>query len=305
MIDSERVAEAIFKKDTGRNAWNQLSEEGSTKKAYRDMAQAAIAALTADAQPQEWPNFARGQAAQPADTHPVWKLTPDPEVGFVARSVKYPWCSGHGDTEEVAIKMASENLESLRCANCGVVDGDTGNGFSPAKGVNLAPEPLVYKDADAPHDYLSTACLHGLHDRCRKQCKFCSVACKCACHATTAAPGYELIDTQVPVTAVLHSWEQIEAALASSIYEPMLRDERGKGLTVVELVNRLRARLTARERVTVEKWIHNPSQWIVLVDGWNVKKSAIFDEAEKEKAEIYANGLRQELAQRKAAKEGQ
>lgn len=32
------------------------------------------------------------------------------------------------------------------------------------------------------HDYLSTACFHGLHDRCRKECKFCGVACKCDCH---------------------------------------------------------------------------------------------------------------------------
>lgn len=32
------------------------------------------------------------------------------------------------------------------------------------------------------HDYLSTACYHGLCERCRKQCKFCSVSCRCACH---------------------------------------------------------------------------------------------------------------------------
>lgn len=32
------------------------------------------------------------------------------------------------------------------------------------------------------HQYLSTACLHGLHDRCRKQCKFCTAECICACH---------------------------------------------------------------------------------------------------------------------------
>jgi hypothetical protein len=32
------------------------------------------------------------------------------------------------------------------------------------------------------HDYLSTACLHGLHDRCRLVCKFCAAACRCGCH---------------------------------------------------------------------------------------------------------------------------
>lgn len=33
------------------------------------------------------------------------------------------------------------------------------------------------------HDYLSTACHHGLHERCRKTCKFCAAPCKCECHA--------------------------------------------------------------------------------------------------------------------------
>ena len=32
------------------------------------------------------------------------------------------------------------------------------------------------------HAYLSTACRHGLHDRCRKTCKFCGTACLCSCH---------------------------------------------------------------------------------------------------------------------------
>jgi hypothetical protein len=32
------------------------------------------------------------------------------------------------------------------------------------------------------HEYTSTACLHGLHDRCRKTCKFCAKRCACACH---------------------------------------------------------------------------------------------------------------------------
>lgn len=35
---------------------------------------------------------------------------------------------------------------------------------------------------DATHVYVSTACLHGLHDRCRLQCKFCPSTCHCDCH---------------------------------------------------------------------------------------------------------------------------
>jgi hypothetical protein len=29
------------------------------------------------------------------------------------------------------------------------------------------------------HHYLSTACQHGLHDQCRKACKFCGALCAC------------------------------------------------------------------------------------------------------------------------------
>lgn len=29
------------------------------------------------------------------------------------------------------------------------------------------------------HHYVSTACLHGLHDRCRRTCKFCDTPCRC------------------------------------------------------------------------------------------------------------------------------
>lgn len=29
--------------------------------------------------------------------------------------------------------------------------------------------------------YISTACYHGLHDRCRQSCKFCSTPCQCSC----------------------------------------------------------------------------------------------------------------------------
>ena len=34
---------------------------------------------------------------------------------------------------------------------------------------------------DETHSYTSTACFHGLHDRCRRTCKFCGVGCNCPC----------------------------------------------------------------------------------------------------------------------------
>lgn len=40
---------------------------------------------------------------------------------------------------------------------------------------------LASASPKSEHDYTSTACQHGMHDRCRKECKFCGVACRCDC----------------------------------------------------------------------------------------------------------------------------
>ena len=32
------------------------------------------------------------------------------------------------------------------------------------------------------HEYLSTACMHEMHDRCRMTCKWCTAGCRCTCH---------------------------------------------------------------------------------------------------------------------------
>jgi hypothetical protein len=37
------------------------------------------------------------------------------------------------------------------------------------------------------HLYVSTACQHGQHDRCRQQCKFCAAPCLCPCHKRMVA----------------------------------------------------------------------------------------------------------------------
>lgn len=34
-----------------------------------------------------------------------------------------------------------------------------------------------------PHVYMSTACIHAMHGRCRMTCKFCDAPCRCSCHA--------------------------------------------------------------------------------------------------------------------------
>lgn len=54
----------------------------------------------------------------------------------------------------------------------------------------LAAHVLASAPAATPpaHVYTSTACQHGLHDRCRQNCKFCGTPCLCACgHVDTSA----------------------------------------------------------------------------------------------------------------------
>jgi hypothetical protein len=31
------------------------------------------------------------------------------------------------------------------------------------------------------HEYMSTACMHGIHSRCLQMCKFCDAPCQCDC----------------------------------------------------------------------------------------------------------------------------
>lgn len=38
------------------------------------------------------------------------------------------------------------------------------------------------------HSYVSTACHHGLHERCRITCKFCEAVCRCAVCKHGATP---------------------------------------------------------------------------------------------------------------------
>jgi hypothetical protein len=54
----------------------------------------------------------------------------------------------------------------------------------------MTPEEFVAKlrelqaglRREMPHEYLSTACYHLVHDECRRTCKFCRTVCRCPCH---------------------------------------------------------------------------------------------------------------------------
>jgi hypothetical protein len=60
--------------------------------------------------------------------------------------------------------------------------------------------PVATQAGANPHDYLSTACFHGLHERCQRHCKFCGVDCRCTCHvkAQPAAPGRSQVEASAP-----------------------------------------------------------------------------------------------------------
>ncbi len=81
---------------------------------------------------------------------------------------------------------------TLGGAGCVIVETDselceaikTGLRFSPVSECSVR-EVREGTEADlAKHVYVSTACQHGLHDRCRQQCKFCETPCLCDCHRT-------------------------------------------------------------------------------------------------------------------------
>lgn len=40
-------------------------------------------------------------------------------------------------------------------------------------------QPAVTLSLPGEHHYISTACLHGRHDDCRQQCKWCPSRCAC------------------------------------------------------------------------------------------------------------------------------
>lgn len=64
------------------------------------------------------------------------------------------------------------------------------SGLDAVKDMATWPEEIRAEHGLAPlkHDYISTACFHALHERCRKTCKFCSTDCRCTCHATNSTP---------------------------------------------------------------------------------------------------------------------
>ena len=96
------------------------------------------------------------------------------------------------------IEVTNEMVEAFAEAwGPAAVHGGQATGWRAGLAAALA---IVERDQAKllPHDYLSTACLHGRHDYCSgdrrldgqpkipARCKWCSAACRCTCHQATA-----------------------------------------------------------------------------------------------------------------------
>jgi hypothetical protein len=310
MIDSERVEKAA------RELLDRTELSPTSGWQWRLVPVAAIralhAALTADAQPvgdaplEREQNYALAlklikRAQQSKEPH-IW-------IPYFST-----YCL-HGNHE--ACRANCESCQNPCKCDCG----------------HPAPEPLVYKDADARHDSM-----------CR--CKQCSNRAlgvlsfdleaiqtireewdhvteaelqeirKCLGSGVTEYQFWLESRIAAMKAAPLHSWEQLEKALRGTFHAWNMASFQigAASCTVSRLLELVRARLTARERVTkpldityrpTDASSFNPTvcgvcgAWVIdqlAHTGWH---NNIGD------AERYANGLRQELAQQKAAKEGQ
>lgn len=54
--------------------------------------------------------------------------------------------------------------------------------LTPPEALEQQLEREAQQESQPAHHYTSTACQHGIHDQCRRECKFCSASCACSCH---------------------------------------------------------------------------------------------------------------------------
>lgn len=87
---------------------------------------------------------------------------------------------------DCAVRLYNEGRASPRtCARCGLgpcVHGEKRKDFEPDPNYPLVLDENLNQVSKNVHGYLSTACWHGAHERCRRVCKFCQAPCRCSCH---------------------------------------------------------------------------------------------------------------------------
>lgn len=100
----------------------------------------------------------------------------------------------------------------------------------------------------SPGGYLSTACRHGEHGKCRITCKFCNTECVCACHTkkvmenTVLESKIERLKEEVRAGTddALATLKELEATLRTRAVGPRPEAMRKDGLTWGEYRNGVR-----------------------------------------------------------------
>lgn len=82
-------------------------------------------------------------------------------------------------------------------------------------------DPLTEPAAawSAPHAYVSTACLHGRHDDCRRTCKYCSAPCQHPAHASQPDGDPAAIERAILDAAWLRLYRRDPLAAADALAE--------------------------------------------------------------------------------------
>jgi hypothetical protein len=321
MIDSERVeriAQAMWDKGHMRS-W---ACAGFQQQEYRVMARAA---LTADAQPVgDAPRY------QPIDAPITGVAAPEP---LVYKDADTPSCP-HALLRKIGnLGTGPDKDRAYACQNCrswfGVTlepyrrptmrfDADAGQGVQAMDSIDKFKVP-------ESHSLINNEVLADLYIRLSGKTRHTSDCATSIAPAETPGP----CDCDMPIDAApLHSWEQIEKVLRE-----VEAENEYLGVMVNAWLADIRARLTARERVTVPEAIkdllmipagldgHLDSQKFCADINANMQEAFIrgMEAAGKMFEGLYWGpyyppqskiaekvlGLRQELAQQKAAKEGQ
>jgi len=91
-----------------------------------------------------------------------------------------------------------------------------------AHDVDRAPAEHLPHDVvvrQGAHDYLSTACWHGLHPRCRDDCKFCAAECACRCHRAKSDDDNGGGSARSEITAFITEWTHAAGAPLGYVHE--------------------------------------------------------------------------------------
>lgn len=124
----------------------------------------------------------------------------------------------------------------------------------------MSEQPMTPDEPTAAeaHHYVSTACQHGLHARCRRSCKFCATPCDCGLceHAEPTAAAQPAPDA-VP----LMTDKQFEATAEAAISPVQATNGRNYAMEAIIADARYHRREVARLREEAARHTEEPGCW--------------------------------------------